>query len=100
MSDSIIPTAHGAVPVLGHTLRLLREPLSFLSSLPERGKLVKVRLGPFEAIVVSDPELTRQVLLDDRSFDKGGQFYQRVAESLGNGLSTSRHDVHRRQRRL
>jgi hypothetical protein len=97
MSENTIPTAAGALPVVGHTLRLLRAPLSFLSSLPEQGELVKVRLGPFEALVVSDPELTRQVLLNDRSFDKGGEFYQRVSESLGNGLSTSRHDAHRRQ---
>jgi hypothetical protein len=57
---------------------LLREPLRFLSSLPACGDLVQIRIGPFRVIIVCDPALTRQVLLDDRSFDKGGMANDKV----------------------
>ncbi|MFI9201057.1 cytochrome P450 [Streptomyces sp. NPDC053048] len=93
-------TAPGALPLLGHAVPLLRGPLDFLSSLPARGDLVRVRIGPFRAVVVCDPELTRQVLLEDRAFDKGGPLYDRIREVGGNGLGTCPYREHRRQRRL
>lgn len=67
-----IPTAPGALPLLGHLLRFVRDPLGLLRSLPEHGGLVRVHLGPMDAVVVCDPELTHRVLVDDRTFDKGG----------------------------
>ncbi|MFJ9855126.1 cytochrome P450 [Streptomyces sp. NPDC101150] len=50
--------------------------------------------------MVCDPELTRQVLRDDDTFDKGGPLYERVRDLLGNGLGTCPYPLHRRQRRL
>ncbi|GHF60027.1 cytochrome P450 [Streptomyces mashuensis] len=94
-----VPPAPGAIPLLGHVHLLLRDPLRFLRSLPGGG-LVRVRTGPWEAVVVCDPGLTRQVLLDDRTFDKGGAMYDRGREVFGNGLGTCPHAAHRRQRRL
>lgn len=99
-SVSLLAQAPGALPVLGHALPLLRDPLRFLRSLPSRGDLVEIRLGPIKALVVCDPELTRQLLLEDRTFDKGGPFFDRARETLGNGLLTCPHRDHRRQRRL
>jgi cytochrome P450 len=92
--------APGALPLLGHTLALLRDPLRFLSSLPEHGDLVRIRLGLVEAIVVCDPELTRQMLLDGRTFEKGGPLVDKASEVFGDGLGTCPHGEHRRQRRL
>ncbi|HXL88889.1 MAG TPA: cytochrome P450 [Streptosporangiaceae bacterium] len=92
--------APGALPLLGHTLALLRDPLRFLSSLPEHGDLVRIRLGLVHAIVVCDPELTRQMLLDGRTFEKGGPLVDKASEVFGNGLGTCPHGEHRRQRRL
>ncbi|MEV8533125.1 cytochrome P450 [Streptomyces sp. NPDC051211] len=89
-----------ALPLLGHTLPLLRDPHSFLTSLPAFGDLVRIRIGPSIAIMICDPELTRQVLLDDRTFDKAGLVLDRVAEVLGDGMATCPHSRHRRQRRL
>jgi cytochrome P450 len=93
-------TAPGALPLLGHTLSLLRSPLRFLTSLPAWGDLVCVRIGPVEVIVGCTPELTRQVLLNDRVFDKDGSFLDRAREAFGDGLATCPHGEHRRQRRL
>ncbi|KNB53966.1 cytochrome P450 [Streptomyces caatingaensis] len=89
-----------ALPVLGHALPLLRDPLGFLAALPGHGDLVQVRFGPHRAVVVCDPELTRQVLRDDRTFDKGGPLYDRIRELTGNGLASCPYSDHRRQRRL
>ncbi|MFF7888157.1 cytochrome P450 [Streptomyces sp. NPDC020794] len=94
------PTAPGALPLLGHTLPLLRRPLPFLASLPASGDLVTIRFGPQRVYVTCSPELTQQVLLDDRTFDKGGLLFNRIREVLGNGLGTCPHSDHRRQRRL
>jgi pentalenene oxygenase len=85
---------------VGHGLRLLRDPLAFLASLPRYGDLVQVRLGGYSAVVVCNPELTRQVLLDDRTFDKGGPVFDRAREVVGDGLGSCPHSRHRRQRRL
>lgn len=99
MVESIV-TAPGALPVLGHALSLLRSPLAFLQSLPRHGDLVGVRIGPVHAVVVCDPTLTRDVLRNDRIFDKGGPQFDRAREVLGDGLATCPHSRHRRQRRL
>lgn len=95
-----IPRAAGALPLLGHAVPLLRDPLGFLRSLPQQGDLVAVRLGSHPAIAVCDPELLHQVLVNDRVFDKGGPIYDRVGDFLGNNVALCPHAQHRRQRRL
>src|SRR5947209_7953679 len=92
--------APGALPLFGHTLSLLYDPLGFLTSLPNHGDLLRIQIGPFEAIVVCTPELVRQVLLDDRIFDKAGPVFDRARDAFGDGLATCPHGMHRRQRRL
>lgn len=95
-----IAVAPGALPVLGHGIPLLRDPLGFLAALPRAGNLVRIRLGPATAVVVCDPDLLGEVLRDDRTYDKGGPFFDRVREMLGEGLASCASDRHRRQRRL
>jgi cytochrome P450 len=99
-NERVIPMAPGAVPVLGHAVALVRDPFTFLSELPAYGDLVGIRLGPQTVIMTCDPDLTRAMLLDDRTFDKGGPFYDRAREASGDGLVTCPHRLHRRQRRL
>jgi cytochrome P450 len=59
-----------------------------------------VRVGPYSAVVVTDPELTRQMLVDDHTFDKGGFVWDTAREVAANGLATCPHSEHRQQRRL
>ncbi|TQJ86901.1 cytochrome P450 [Streptomyces sp. SLBN-31] len=99
-ADYSFVVAPGALPLLGHTLRFLRDPLRFLRSLPDFGDIVTIRLGPVSPVVVCAPELVRRVLVDDRTFDKGGFLFDRSREFLGNGLGTCLHKDHRRQRRM
>ncbi|MEU5419152.1 cytochrome P450 [Streptomyces sp. NPDC020799] len=91
--------APGALPGLGHVLELWRRPLEFLASAPSHGDLVEVRLGPRPAYLACHPELVRQVLVNTRTFDKGGLF-DKARQLLGNSLSVSRGEEHRYQRRL
>ncbi|MFI6876217.1 cytochrome P450 [Streptomyces sp. NPDC050400] len=92
--------APGALPLLGHALPLLRDPLSFLNRLPALDDVVQIQVGPQRAYVVCTADLTREVLVDDRTFDKGGLLFDRARESVGDGLGTCPHSRHRRQRRL
>ncbi|MCX5206209.1 cytochrome P450 [Streptomyces sp. NBC_00237] len=87
-------------PLLGHAWPLFKAPFAFLASLPQHGDLVEMRLGPTRVYVPTHPELLRQTLVDDRTFDKGGTYYDRAREMAGNGVATCPHQDHRRQRRL
>ncbi|MFM9610747.1 cytochrome P450 [Streptomyces niveiscabiei] len=95
-----VAPAPGALPVLGHALPLGRHPLDFLASLPAHGDLVRIKLGPVPFHVLCDPDLVHQVLVDDRTYDKGGAIFDLVRTVAGNGLATCPHRDHRRQRRL
>lgn len=97
---SPIAAAPHRMPLLGHMIPLLRDPLGFLSSLPAHGNLVRIGLGPVTAVAVCDPNLTQELLRRDRVFDKGGPLLERVRELLGDGLVTCPHALHRRHRRL
>ncbi|MDO0917559.1 cytochrome P450 [Streptomyces sp. DT2A-34] len=95
-----VGTAPGIFPFIGHGIALYRRPLAFLNSLPTHGDLVEIRLGPQRAWMVCHPELVHQVLMDSRTFDKGGPLYDRLRSFLGDGVGTCRHQEHRRQRRM
>lgn len=100
MTTAIIASAPGAMPVIGHVVPLVRDTHTFLTTLAERGPIVRVRIGPGKLLVVCDPALTSEVLRDDDVFDKGGPFIERFRELMGNGVGTCPHHEHRRQRRL
>ncbi|MDX3224856.1 cytochrome P450 [Streptomyces sp. ME19-01-6] len=92
--------APGALPLLGHARQLQREPLRFLESLPGVGDLVEIRLGRERVYVPCHPQLVRQILADDRTFDRGGAVQERCRELFGECVATATHPGHRRQRRL
>ncbi len=93
-------SAPGALPVLGHAPHLMRDPLNFLSSLSAHGDLVTIRLGPRRVHVPCHPELLRHILVDYRTFDKGGPLYERAREVFGESLGLCPHARHRHQRRM
>ncbi|MET9566396.1 MULTISPECIES: cytochrome P450 [Streptomyces] len=95
-----LPRMPGALPVLGHAVQFMRDPAAFLCAASGHGPVVEVLLGPQRTALVCDPELTRQVLVHDKVFDKGGVLYDRLREVTGNGLLSCPFGDHRRQRRL
>ncbi|MFJ7343655.1 cytochrome P450 [Streptomyces sp. NPDC101110] len=71
-----------------------------MNSLPAQGDLVEIRLGPQRAWMVCHPQLVHRMLVDTRTFDKGGPQYERLRVLMGDGVVTCPHAEHRRQRRL
>lgn len=95
-----VGTAPGIFPSISHGIVLFRRPLPFLNSLPARGDLVELRLGPLRAWMVCHPELVHRVLMDPRTFDKGGSQYDRLQALMGDSVVTCHQAAHRRQRTL
>ncbi|MGK4580597.1 cytochrome P450 [Kitasatospora sp. HPMI-4] len=93
--------ARGALPVLGHLGRILRDPMEFFTVARELGPVVGIRLGPRTAYLVTAPDLVREMLVGGyREFDKGGSYFDAVRSLAGNGLATCSAQDHMRQRPL
>ncbi|MBR8641316.1 cytochrome P450 [Streptomyces tuirus] len=101
-STTPTPTAPGGWPLIGHAHRLARDPLPFMTSLRQHGSVVRISIGPTPAYVVTDPALTRRVLVTDAaSFAKGGKIIDALRVFFGDGLATvADGDTHLRNRRL
>ncbi|MGW2743364.1 bifunctional albaflavenone monooxygenase/terpene synthase [Streptomyces sp. NPDC001450] len=93
------PLAGGAVPVLGHGLKLVRDPLAFMSGLREHGDVVRLKLGPKTVYAVTTPALTGALALSpDYKID--GPLWESLEGLLGKeGVATANGPRHRRQRR-
>jgi len=88
------------LPLLGHGMHLLRNPLDFLARARAQGDIVRIKLGPSSAYIVNSPDLIRQVLVGSaKKFEKGVQF-DKLRPVLGNGLVTAGGEEHLRNRRL
>ncbi|MEV7189514.1 cytochrome P450 [Kitasatospora sp. NPDC093102] len=97
--DRAVHTAPGRLPLLGHALKLHRDPLAFLDSLQGQGEIVRIFLGPRPAYVLNDPELVHRILVaGDDSVDKGALF-ERARRVIGESLITSTGTAHRTRRR-
>ena len=96
-TDTVAP---GRLPLLGHTLSLLRQRFDFTSGLREHGDLVKIYLGPMPAYVVTTPELVHEVLVTQAGKFVQGILFDRFRPHLGNGVAMSNGAFHLRQRRL
>ncbi|HZF91624.1 cytochrome P450 [Streptomyces sp.] len=101
-SPTPTPTAPGGLPLIGHAHHLARTPLPFMTSLREHGSVVRINIGPTAAYVVTDPALTRRVLVTDAAhYTKGGKIIDALRVFFGDGLATvADGDTHLRNRRL
>jgi hypothetical protein len=81
---------------------LLKSPLQFLEAAQQRyGDLVSLVLGGERVVLVSGPEATRQVVVEDAEiWIKDGTAFFPGSALAGNGLLVSDGEVWRRQRRL
>lgn len=87
--------------MLGHALRLLRDPLDFVQSLRRDGDVVRVRVGPKTIYAIAAPDLVELLLLrHGSSLIVAGPFWETLEAILGEGVATSNGTVHRRQRRI
>jgi len=80
----------------------LRDPLGFMTSLRRsQGTVVDVPFpGDHDFVFLSDPDLIRGVLVEERTAFVKGRALQAARRLLGDGLLTSEGTDHRRRRRL
>jgi cytochrome P450 len=88
------------LPLLGHALQFMRQPLEFLESLRPFGDVVTIRLGPKRVYILNSPELIRRVLVTEASAFETGALLDKVRPFIGNGLITLRGTAHRQRRRM
>src|SRR4030095_2287982 len=66
----------------------------------EFGDICRTSIGPFPAMVISSAELAQSVLVENAAISVKSRGLQVTRPLLGNGLLTSEHEFHRRQRKL
>jgi cytochrome P450 len=73
---------------------------TFLDAADQYGDIAHLKAGPYHGFLLSDPADIKHVLQDNaRNYHKS-PLYQRLRDSLGNGLLTSEDSFWLRQRRL
>ncbi|MFC3575702.1 cytochrome P450 [Streptomyces yaanensis] len=93
------PLAGGAVPLLGHGLQLVRDPVGFLAGLRDHGDVLRLKLGPKTVYAVTTPELTGAVALSP-DYVVDGPLWESLRGLLGEqGVATTNGPLHQRQRR-
>jgi cytochrome P450 len=91
----------GALPLLGHFPAYARDPLGFVTRISaDYGSVVPFRLGPYPALLLTDPDAIDEVLVaKSRDFRKS-RAAGRVGVVVGNGLLLSEGDSWRAHRRV
>ena len=88
-------------PIVGHLRAFRRNPLEFLSSIVrEYPDLCYFRLGNQHLYFVNQPDLIKEVLVNQQPSFRKSRILQRSKILLGEGLLTSEGEHHLRQRRL
>ncbi|MEV8637920.1 cytochrome P450 [Streptosporangium sp. NPDC051023] len=95
-----LPVAPGRLPLLGHSMSLLRSPFAFLQSLTVIGDIVRVDIGTLPVYMLTRPELVHQILVTKARDIQRGILFERVRPLHGNGLTVAEGQAHLRQRRL
>jgi cytochrome P450 len=92
------PRAPGALPLLGHGLQLMHDPLGFFTSVREIGDVIAFGFGQKTAYVVNRADLVRRMLVSEANRFHKGPLHQEGRVLFGEGLGTSEGAFHRRQR--
>ena len=95
------PPGPRGYPILGMLPDLRADPVrTFLDAADRYGDVVHLKAGPYDGFLISDPADIKHVLQDNaRNYHKS-PLYDRLRDSLGNGLLTSEDAFWLRQRRL
>ncbi|WP_219470731.1 cytochrome P450 [Nonomuraea rhizosphaerae] len=95
-----LPTAPGRVPLLGHSVSLLRRPFDFLQGLNGLGDIVRIDIGTLPVYMLTRPELVRQVLVTQARSVRRGLVFERARPLFGEGLIVADGEAHLRRRRI
>ena len=85
----------------GNFVAFRRAAVEFLQRLArDYGDIVYFKMGPQDVYFLNHPDYVKDVLVTHHQNFIKGRALQRAKRLLGEGLLTSEHDFHRRQRRL
>ncbi len=97
--DPRIPVVPG-VPLLGNLLQFRNDPMGMLARVAALGNISAVHMGRRPVIVLSEPALIQEILVDRAYEFHKGLNYRFLVKMLGRGLVTSEDELHKKQRRL
>jgi cytochrome P450 len=87
--------------LLGSLLDFRRDRIEFSHRVARRGDLVETRMGLWPLTMVSSPALAHEVLVEKNdAFVKSAGLAIFARPLLGDGLLTSEHEEHKKQRRM
>lgn len=81
-------------------LQSRRDRLKFIGKIAEKGDFVHTELGPWQIYFLLNPDLIKEVLVNQARKVQKGIGLQRARRIFGDGLLTSEGELHHRQRRL
>lgn len=95
------PPGPRGLPLIGEAPSFARDPLAFLTGVAEKyGDIANFRLGGIDVYFVRHPDLVREVLITQRASFTMTSLRAKINAVVGEGLFTSRGELHARQRRL
>ncbi|MGW3178862.1 cytochrome P450 [Kitasatospora sp. NPDC001119] len=94
------PRAPGALPLLGHALRLARAPLAFLDAQRRYGDVVEFRIGPRPAYLLNHPDLVMALLTGPGGRFDRGEIFTKARPLFGAGVAVADGAHHRDRRRV
>src|SRR5579871_3005780 len=87
--------------IMGVLKEFRKNPPAFLEKAArDHGDIVRFRLGPQNAYLLSHPDWIKDVLVTNQANFTKSRMLERAKVLLGDGLLTSEGEVHRRQRRM
>ncbi|MCS6935533.1 MAG: cytochrome P450 [Chitinophagales bacterium] len=101
ISEDAPPVPDGAHWMYGHALMLKRDPIRTITDFAERyGDIFSLVLPLNRAVVATNPEYARYVLVDNNRNYRKSMAYEILKLLLGNGLLTSEGEFWKKQRKL
>ncbi|MET8829517.1 cytochrome P450 [Streptomyces sp. NPDC004610] len=99
-SPAPIPRVPGSLPLLGHAMSLVKDPLAFLDRQRRYGDIVEFRIGRQRAYLLNHPDLVHAMLTGpSRRFDRG-EIFTRARPLFGDGVAVADGKHHRDRRRV
>jgi len=95
------PPGPRGLPVLGMLLAIRRNPTAvFMDAARRFGDVAYLKIGPRHGYLITNPADVRHVLQDNAANYRKSPLYDKLRQSLGNGLLTSEGAFWLRQRRI
>lgn len=95
------PPGPRGLPLIGEARNFARDPLAFLTGVAEQyGDISSFRLGGLDVFFVRHPDYVREVLITQRASFTMTSLRAKINAVVGEGLFTSRGELHARQQKL